>query len=86
MLQVGCNWIELKPGQYYLRSDAKKMSNAQVRAAGGRKKQKKNGPAAATTSRPSLSPPVQPHHSQYEIDVAYDKFISHPAEEEWSKV
>ena len=43
-------------------------------------------PAGKYTLRTKGSSPAPVSLAQYEIDVAYDSFISHPAEDEWQKV
>eukprot|EP00039_Didymoeca_costata_P030835 m.31646 g.31646 ORF g.31646 m.31646 type:complete len:1080 (+) comp8334_c0_seq1:529-3768(+) len=48
---LGCNWIELRAGDYQIRPENKRKST-----------------------------------SQLEVDVAYDKMISHAAEGEWSNI
>ncbi|XP_004365086.2 DNA polymerase delta1 catalytic subunit [Capsaspora owczarzaki ATCC 30864] len=93
---TGCSWIELPAGKWQLRThqgseenhDAfgKKgkgsslFSNTYGDSAGG---SGKTGLAAAVAGALAVS---RTSHCQIEVDVAWDAFISHGAEGEWSKI
>eukprot|EP01135_Chromosphaera_perkinsii_P002643 Nk52_evm11s226 gene=Nk52_evmTU11s226 len=79
---VGCNWIELPSGSYSVRcrsGDAYHHNVADGRYEKGATVEDDVDPENSRV-RDTVS------HCQIEVDVSYDKLISHPAEGDWAHI